>query len=806
MADGVGNVKINGKYYRIDIPSYRARDVVDFAPRASVPTGSVVMSDMSLYQPLYQTSWQHGLGFLWYSDAMGYMKTVGNIDTRQNGIAMMYTQWLSSDNNNNNKLGFVSFGGNLYSYGAAGVRKFNGTSWSQLSILDVTQGSTSTATAASVTTLSFTATVEQSNNPILLVIVYLKNNVTVSSITYNLVSMGAAVASSGTAPNVQVFMMKNPPVGTYSVAITLSSSSNIVAQAVPFYNVDQTTPLGTPSTNSVASGTSSSIVISSAVRKTVVDFIVLNSSASPTPTASDTLIMQTVQGAMSGSFCYQPGAASVTTGWTWTGATKAEQIAISINFSAEVAVNFMMAAGQYLFAFPAGARIMKSTDGTTWTDAGQSPGAADFLWAVIHNGYFYAGKNNSNQIHYGSQPDMSDMEGTTADPATIYAGVSNVPTIGAIVFAGNLYVSRGDGLWHIPATNIPVRVIDYSSEASSANLAGMASVNGYMIFPVRDQLIQWNGARTSNITPSAITDTYPYTTYGSFDNLLAVGSFLYFTAKTNETPYSEALLCWDGLSIHKLLDICTDGTVDTTALSYDSVNNRLWLHTYNPNTSSNHLDYYIQLNSNSSFPYSNFPTTGTHSLYTSRLDMGFRRITKSMPSILVEAENVTNLRTIKVYYQLDSDGVWILWGTIQNSGVTELTQPGGADSREFNHVQLRFDFATNDSAQTPILDSFTLRFIIRADLKKGFNFNIIAASNLESSPGVQDERTSKEIVNDLWDARNSKPSVEFIDFLGDVRKCYLTTIKEQPTFITETTESDELSDLEYWVNVNLVEV
>src|SRR5687768_17573022 len=98
-----GDIQLDGKPYRIDVATWRGKDIIDFSPRATVPGGSFVMSDLGLLQPLVQTDWRHGFGFHWYADAMGYLQTVGNIDTRQDGIAMLFTSSTSSETDNNVK-------------------------------------------------------------------------------------------------------------------------------------------------------------------------------------------------------------------------------------------------------------------------------------------------------------------------------------------------------------------------------------------------------------------------------------------------------------------------------------------------------------------------------------------------------------------------------------------------------------------------------------------------------------------------------------------------------------------------------
>ncbi len=598
-----GDVLIDGKSYRVDLASYNGRDIVDFSPRGSVPGAATVMSDLSLYQPLVQTDWRHGYGFHWYSDASGYLKTVGNIDTRQDGLAMMFTQSVLSDSDNHQKIGFTVFNGKLYSWGTNGVREFNGTTWSDITLL---------------------------------------------------------------------------------------------------------------------AGTS---------------------------------------------------------------------------------VNYLLSAGDYLFICVSGARLQKMNKSNVVSYAGLDANAANFAWLIIHNGFIYGGIAGTNQIHYDDQVDLATMEGSTADPDTIYANISNMSTLGAIVYNANLYVSRPDGLWMIGDDNKARRVLDFSAELSDSNFRSMAIINGLLVFPIRDQIYQWNGARVANITPNRITDTYPYIIYGRFDHFMATDDFLFFVGRTNETLYTESLLCWDGAGTHKLCDLLTSTTDSITAMGYDAVNNYLWYHL----DSTADKTYYIQFQNGATFPYANFPTTGQHSLITSRLDMGFRRITKSVPSIWVEARNVSSTRYIRVYYSLDGAD-WILWGDATQEGMNELTAPGGQQTVEFNYMILRFDFITDVAAQSPILESYTLRFIMRPETKMGYSMDVIVATDAQMDDELHtDERTSAQIKQDLRDLRNSKSPVEFVGLIGETILGYVSAIRERPVFRNGMSDGDE-PYVEYIVNISLVEV
>ncbi len=597
-AQDFGDIKLGGKDYRIDFATWRGKDIIDFAPRATVPGGSFVMADMGLFQPLVQTDWRHGFGFHWYSDAMGFMITTGNVDTRQDGLAMLFTQATSSDTNNNVKSGMTTFNGDVYAWGIGGLRKFSAGVWTSI----------------------------------------------------------------------------------YSTA----------------------------------------------------------------------------------------------------------------------AVNFVLTTQDYLFFCPDGLRIQKMTTAGAISDAGLDANAIDYKWLIVHNGYVYAGKDGSNAIHFDNSETLATLQGNASDTNRILVGMGASPTLRAFVYNGNLYVAKSNGIWVIGEDRIARRLLDFSAEDSSSNVRSAAIINGFVIFPLRDRILQWNGARVSDITPKKINDTFPYTTYGRFDNFVSVGDYLYITARTNETTYNIDLLCWDGVGWHRLTNLVSNGTDSVTMLAYEAINNRLWYHL----DSTADATYYIPFQDRSTFPYADFPTSGTHSLISSRIDVGFRRVQKSMTSLLVETKNLTSTCYINVYYALDG-GDWVYWDRIINNGVIDLNHPGGALSREFNYMQIRFDFVTDSATQSPILEGYTLRFIMRPVTKMGYNFTVIAATS--SQHGLyEDSRTSAEIIAELFAFRNSISPIELIDIQGVSHFGYVTSIQETPVART-VGQSGQDSDIEYRYLVNYVE-
>jgi len=596
----LGDITLDGKPYRIDFSSWQGKDVIDFAPRATVPGGAAVMSDLGMFQPLLQTDWRHGFGFHWYSDSMGYLATTGNIDTRQDGLTMLFSKSTSSDTQNSTKEGMTIFNGNLYTWGSGGLRKF-----------------------------------------------------TVSSQTW----------------------------------------SNIYTTA---------------------------------------------------------------------------------------------------------AVNFAMSAGAYLFFAPNGLRIQKINTSDTITDAGLDVNATDYKWLILHNGYIYAGKDGTNAIHFDNSDTLATLQGNSSDTNRILVGVGDTPTLGAIVYNGNLYIRKADGVWIVGEDRIARRMLDFTAEESSNNLRSWAVINGYLVMPLRDRILQWNGARVSDITPHKINDDFPYLTYGRFDNFVAVGDFLYITARTNEATYDEDLLVFDGVGWHKLMTLL-DGVAagEVTMLSYEAENNRLWYHRDETADST----YYIPFQNNSTFPYADFPTTGTHSLVTSRIDAGFRRVTKSMDRIYFEARNCSATVYLKVYFALDG-GDWIFWRDIKENGIITLKNPGGSFTREWNYLQLRIDFITASATQSPILEGYSISFIMRPETRMGYNFSVIVATEYEQGMH-KDDRTSQEIHDDLMDVRNSAAPVELIDIYGLTHRGYVTAIRDQPVY--RQVEGDSYN-VEAMFNVNFVEI
>src|SRR3990170_5859456 len=143
MTEFGGWISLNGERYVIDLQSYKSQDITDFSPRGTVGGQSIIQSELGLYQVLLQSDWRHGFGFQFYEDAMGYLQTDGQVDTRHPNIAMLMSAPTSTDTAAAAKQGFTVFDGRVYSWGStgtsiSGVRTFANSTWDDIGDSDAT--------------------------------------------------------------------------------------------------------------------------------------------------------------------------------------------------------------------------------------------------------------------------------------------------------------------------------------------------------------------------------------------------------------------------------------------------------------------------------------------------------------------------------------------------------------------------------------------------------------------------------------------------------------------------------------------
>ena len=97
---------------------------------------------------------------------------------------------------------------------------------------------------ANAASLTFSHTVAAQNNRALLVGVTTRNNVAVSSVTYNgdALTLEEVITESGLDTRLEVWYRLQPDTGANNVVVTLASAEDVAAISIGYYNVDQDTP------------------------------------------------------------------------------------------------------------------------------------------------------------------------------------------------------------------------------------------------------------------------------------------------------------------------------------------------------------------------------------------------------------------------------------------------------------------------------------------------------------------------------------------------------------------------------------
>jgi hypothetical protein len=845
----LGDITLNGENYRIDLNTWRRRDLSDFSPRASVPGGASVYNDLLLYQPLVQQDWRHGFGFSWYRDEAGYQYTVGHIDTRHENIVMLFTDftpgWAQKT-----LTGFLTWGGSLYAWGAHGLSRYNATlnTWadvytaaavnyalgtsdylfifpnglrpyySETGNADVTpyvKATYTTNTGVANSNLRFTAvTPGTAGNSI--TVAYQTGASAAGKETVALVGTAITVTLHADSTAIQVMnaMLADVPAAAKVVSNLTGTNNNIKWTAVTTgesgNDISITYRLGAtePGAETVAiSGTDITITIHRRTKAAqVIDVVARDAGAAA-------LVTGTNAGNSDGTGKIIQVDVKNTWHKTWQlsdGNLKQVTDLITVELKpGETGAGKPGAMAAVTLAGGAGTQ--------SWVETGVNEYARDYSWVITHNGYVYAGVDGTNQVYYASESDLSDLHGRKQDdPAVILIGGDDLVTLRAKVYGGMLYVAKEDGLYRIGEDNIARRVLDYSTERSTSNFRSLEVYQGYLMFPIRDRIYQWNGSRLSDVTPPRLTDTFPYKTYGQFSCFCAVGRYLYLIGRTNEASPAETLLCWDMVGwfqLGNIIETTDEGTPTATAMSYDVVNNRLWINRAGTTLASK-VTYYIPFQALSEYPYADFPNSGSHYVISSKLDMGFRRIQKSVPSIWITASGLSSTTYLKLYYRKDGATAWSPWGgtddttnKITTNGVTELTNPTGAGTRstiEFYYLELRVDFITGTVTLSPILNDITVRFLLRPDTYYGWSFQIVAAGDTQYGMSL-DERSANAILTDLETARDSKAPITFVDPWGTSHKVYVTALNEAGVEY-HVDEPGLVPNIEHAVQVNLVEL
>jgi hypothetical protein len=152
-----------------------------------------------------------------------------------------------------------------------------------------------------------------------------------SNAAYNGVAMSQAVLSARSSGNdfVQIWYLVANATGANNFTFTQPDNSILIAGLLDFSGVDQASPLA-DTDSTTGTGTSATLTLSSAVGEYVIGGASRGSDTPPTVGADQVNIYGNGTGGESGRASYEPGAASTTHSYSWTGSTSYAIAAIAV--------------------------------------------------------------------------------------------------------------------------------------------------------------------------------------------------------------------------------------------------------------------------------------------------------------------------------------------------------------------------------------------------------------------------------------------------------------------------------------------
>ena len=156
----------------------------------------------------------------------------------------------------------------------------------------------------------------------------------VTGMTYNGTSMTLLEAANPGNIETTLYYLIAPDTGANNVVITCSGPGSVAAVALSLTGVHQTTTFGTQS-EATAGAESLSTSVSSATDELCVDIIGLRSDSVMSADSGQTERDQANEGTRCGAaMSTEPGASSVTIGWSWSGSVNSAIIAVPVKPSA----------------------------------------------------------------------------------------------------------------------------------------------------------------------------------------------------------------------------------------------------------------------------------------------------------------------------------------------------------------------------------------------------------------------------------------------------------------------------------------
>jgi hypothetical protein len=231
-----------------------------------------------------------------------------------------------------------------------------------------------------------------------------------------------------------------------------------------------------------------------------------------------------------------------------------DDAATSSSFTSTLGVRDVLYNGAYAFVTLGGARMKKSADLSTWTDAGDDTNQpTDMGRMAMYNGFLWVAYRDLPILGRAAESDASDLERTTdaEPPTTIRVGPGSIPINALCPYLGRLYVGREDGLYYVVQEDEVVNAYVVETFPRSAyNCRDMVVHNGYLVYATGSRVYRFSGESKQDITPGPIQPfADPPVSIRYWLSLAVINGYLYAWGYATSGTY---LLVYNGVGWHQV--------------------------------------------------------------------------------------------------------------------------------------------------------------------------------------------------------------------------------------------------------------
>lgn len=455
-----------------------------------------------------------------------------------------------------------------------------------------------------------------------------------------------------------------------------------------------------------------------------------------------------------------------------------------------------------LIAIGSGTAMLYWDGNVTWTSlsGGADSDDRDADKICIHDNLWWrATENSTDGVFVNGTLDYTDWDSVGTAGEVVRIGDRRFKVEALFSWKGNLYAAKRDGLYVItypdayggaagvdPQAN---RILSLESEIHKNNFKAWCIWQEDLYFSLASGVARYTSSNViSSVTPdSSLLEQEQ--NRGEFKAFVPTLTYLYAFYEASAEDWSQ-VMCYNG-NWHSLATsdrtgdlgramyvdsgiysdlprIWTSSHCNVTSFIQPTWTDRRW--TFAEDTSASPIEFFDRA-------AGNWLDEARGRLYTSWIDGNLQNITKDWVDLDVVCSNIDSAEYfISVYYREDEDDSFTKLGDVKTEPLTELSFPSSTYGLK---LQLRFDFYTNETYNTPQLLGYSLRYIPRPDTKQVFQCQLVIADNMELHNQTKETKSLSTLWTNLKTARDADEAIAFVDPMGDSHDVHVTTLARQ---------------------------